>query len=336
MNSPIRPRPHRLLVSAACLALLSGATAAVGSTAARAADPVGTFAAGDVVVYRVGDGSTALSGAGAPVFLDEYSPAGALVRSVALPTTASGANKPLVSSGSGTSEGGLTLSADSDYLVATGYGAAVGATGLSSSAAATLPRTIARVDASGTVDSSTSLTDFADGNNPRSAVSNDGQEFWVGGAAGGVRYAALGASASTALVASTYKNVRQLAIAGGQLYTSADPTKASVTVATVGSGLPTTGPQPVTNLPFAAAAAPTGPYSYALLTLGTSGGAPDTLYVADNALGAIVKYGLIGGSWAQLGSVPVPSVTGLTANDDHGTVTVFATSSGSAGTSGTL
>lgn len=332
----IRPRPHRLLVSAACLALLSGATAATGAGAARAADPgaAGTFAAGDVVVYRVGDGSTALSGAGAPVFLDEYSPAGALVRSVALPTTANGANKSLVSSGSGTSEGGLTLSADGNYLVATGYGAAVGTTGLSSSAAATLPRTVARVDASGAVDTSTSLTDFADGNNPRSAVSRDGQEFWVGGAAGGVRYAPLGATTSTSVVASTYKNVRQLAIADGQLYTSADPTKAGITVATVGSGLPTTGAQPVTNLPFAAAA-PTGPYSYTLLTLG-SGSTPDTLYVADNALGAIVKYGLVNGAWTQIGSVPVPAVTGLTANDDHGTVTLYATSSGSAGTSGTL
>jgi hypothetical protein len=334
MSSPIRPRPRRLLVSAACLVLLSGATAAVGSATAQAADPGSTFTAGDVVVYRVGDGTSTLSGAGTPVFLDEYSPAGALVRSVALPTTADGANKPLVSSGSGTSEGGLTLSADSNYLVATGYDTAVGTTGLSSTAAATVPRTIARVDASGSVDTTTALTDFADGNNPRSAVSNDGQEFWVGGAAGGVRYAALGASTSTSLVASTYKNVRQLAIADGQLYTSADPTKASVTVATVGTGLPTTATQPVTNLPFAASA-PTGPYSYSLLTLG-SGSTPDTLYVADNALNAIVKYGLENGSWVQLGSAPVPSVTGLTANDNNGTVTLYATSSGSAGTAGTL
>ncbi|MFC1421046.1 Ig-like domain repeat protein [Streptacidiphilus cavernicola] len=334
MSSPIPIRPSRLLVSAACLALLAGATAAVGSTAAQAADPGSTFSAGDVVVYRVGDGTSALSGAGAPVFLDEYSPAGALVRSVALPTTASGANKSLVSSGSATSEGGLTLSADGRYLVATGYAASVGATGLSSSAAATLPRTVARVDASGTVDSSTSLTDFADGNNPRSVVSDDGQEFWVGGAAGGVRYAPLGATSSTALTASSYKNVRQLAIADGQLYTSADPSKASVTVATVGAGLPTGPTQPVTNLPFGSTA-PTGPYSYSLLTLG-QGSTPDTLYVADNALNAIVKYGLVNGSWVQLGSVAVPSVTGLTANDDDGAVTVYATSSGTAGTSGTL
>ena len=336
MNSPIRTRrPSRLLVSAACLALLSGATAAVGGGTAQAADPGGTFTAGDAVVYRVGDGTSTLSGAAVPVFLDEYSPAGALVRSVELPTTADGADKPLVASGSAASEGGLTLSADGRYLVATGYGTAVGTTGLSSSAAAALPRTIARVDAAGTVDSSTSLTDFSDGNNPRSAVSDDGQEFWVGGAAGSVRYAPLGATTSTALTASTYKNVRQLEIADGQLYTSADPSKASVTVAAVGTGLPTAPTQPVTDLPFAAGAAPTGPYSYSLLTLG-SGTTLDTLYVADNALNEIVKYGLENGSWVQLGSVAVPSVTGLTANDDNGTVTVYATSNGADGTSGTL
>ena len=236
------------IAAAAALAVLAGTSAVLGTGVAAAdtgSDAGSGFAAGDVVVYRVGDGTSALSSAGTAVFLDEYSPGGSLVRSVALPTTAAAgsSDKPVVASGTATSEGGLTLSADSRYLVATGYDAAVGATGLSSSAAATVPRTVATVDASGTVDSSTALTDFSDGNNPRSAVSDDGQEFWVGGAAGGVRYAPLGASTSTSLVASTYKNVRQLAIADGQLYTSADPSKASVTVATVGTGLPTTGTQ---------------------------------------------------------------------------------------------
>ena len=338
-----RRRAGRLLAAAiTCTALVSGLVTTVGSAAA-AADPTpaapaqstagSAFAAGNVVVYRVGDGSAALSSAGAPVFLDEYSPSGALLDSTALPTAAAGTNNPLVAGGSATSEGGLTLSADSRYLIATGYDAAPGTAGLSSSAAASVPRTIARVDADGDVDSSTALTDFADGNNPRSAVSQDGSEFWVGGAAGGVRYAALGASTSTSLVSSSYKNVRQLEIADGQLYTSADPTKASVTVAAVGTGLPTTGSQPVTNLPFTAS--PTEPYGYQLLTLG-SGSTPDTLYVADNSTGAVVKYGLSNGSWVQQGSVPVSGVTGLTANDSDGTVTLYATSSGASGTGGTL
>jgi hypothetical protein len=264
------------------------------------------------------------------VSMDEYSPSGVLLTSVELPTTSSGSNNPLVASGSASSEGGLTLSANGEYLVATGYDTAVGTSGLSSSAAATVPRTIATVDASGDVNSSTALTDFADGNNPRSAVSQDGSEFWVAGAAGGVRYATLGATTSTSLVSSTYKNQRQLEIADGRLYTSADPTKAGVTVATVGSGLPTSGTNAVTDLPFASSAsAPVEPYAYSLLTLG-SGSGPDTLYVADDSLGEVVKYGLVGGSWVQEGSVAVPDVTGLTANDasGSGTVTIYATSSG--------
>ncbi|HEV2640802.1 MAG TPA: Ig-like domain-containing protein [Actinocrinis sp.] len=314
----------------------AAAALAAGSAVALAAAPAaaaGGFSAGDVVVYRVGDGSGALSGAGAPVFLDEYSPGGALLASVPLPTTDATGRHALVASGSAGSEGGLTLSADGRYLVATGYDAALGASGLSSSAAATVPRTVARVDGTGAVDTSTALTDFADGNNPRSAVSADGSEFWVGGAAGGVRYATLGASTSTSLTSSTYKNVRQLEIVDGQLYASADPTKASLTVATVGTGLPTSGTQAVANLPFASS--PVEPYAYSLLTLG-AGSTPDTLYLADNSAGAVVKYGLSGGKWVQQGSVLVSGVTGVTANDANGVVTVYATSSGSAGTSGTL
>jgi hypothetical protein len=44
---------------------------------------------GDVVVYRVGTGSGALSSAAFPVFLNEYEPNGTLVESVALPTSTS-------------------------------------------------------------------------------------------------------------------------------------------------------------------------------------------------------------------------------------------------------
>jgi Bacterial Ig-like domain (group 3) len=325
-----RPRGRRLLAVVTAAATVAG-TVLVSGVAPAAA--VGGFSAGEVVVYRVGDGSATLSGSGAPVYLDEYSPNGTLLESVPLPTADAGAEHALVASGSAGSEGGLTLSADGRYLVATGYDTTVGTSGLSSSAAATIPRTIARVDGSGDVDTTTALTDFADGNNPRSAVSADGSEFWVGGAAGGVRYAALGASTSTSLVGSTYKNVRQLEIVDGQLYASADPTKASVTVATVGTGLPTTGTQTVTNLPFSSS--PVEPYGYSLLTLGT-GTTPDTLYVADNSEGAVVKYGLSGGKWVQQGSVLVSGITGLTANDSSGVVTVYATSSGANGTAGTL
>ncbi|SDJ09650.1 Protein of unknown function [Frankineae bacterium MT45] len=324
----------RSRIGAPAMVLLAtlGVVGVVTFNASSASASVG-FTAGNLVVYRVGTGTGALSSSGSAVALDEFSTSGASVSSVTLPSVASGANKPLVASGSANSEGMLTLSADGRYLVATGYSAAVGATGLSSSASASVPRTVARVDALGNVDTTTALTDFSDGNNPRSAISLDGSSFWVAGAASSLRYAALGATTSTALTNSTYKNLRQLQIANGQLYASADPTKASVTVASIGTGLPTSGTQTPTNIPFTTA--PTQPFGYAFVTLG-SGSASDTLYVADNGAGVVAKYTLTSGHWASSGSVAVSNVTGLAANDSNGTVSIFATASGSAGTSGSL
>jgi hypothetical protein len=81
----------------------------------------GSFHPGDIVVYRVGSGTGSLVSTGNAVFLDEFTPTGTLVQSIPLPTTASGLNKPLFASGTATSEGFLTLSADSQYLLLTGY-----------------------------------------------------------------------------------------------------------------------------------------------------------------------------------------------------------------------
>ena len=84
------------------------------------------FTAGDVVVYRVGTGTAALSSSATPVFFDEFDASGKLVQTVALPTAASGANKPLLASGSASSEGLLTLSGDGSFLLAPGYDTAPG------------------------------------------------------------------------------------------------------------------------------------------------------------------------------------------------------------------
>ena len=319
----------RRVAIALALCVMGVAFAAEGSSASASAG----FSAGDVVVYRVGTGSGSLSSAATPVFLDEYEPSGKFVESVALPTTASGSNKPLLASGSAASEGLLTLSADGNYLLASGYDTSPGTAKVAETKSSSVPRTISRVNAAGEVNTTTALTDAANENNVRSATSSDGTNIWVGGAAGGVRYTTLGSSTSTSLNEAD-KNVREVSIVGGQLYTSADPTKAgALTLATVGSGLPITAGQTISNLTFSPA--PKQPYAYSFLTLGL-GSAPDTLYVADNEAGAVVKYGLSEGKWSKEGSVAVASVTGLTANDSSGTVSIFATSSGAEGKAGTL
>jgi hypothetical protein len=229
---------------------------------------------GNLVIYRIGDGTGSLLNTGNAVFLDEYSPSGTLVQSIPLPTVTSGANRQLIARGTATSEGLLTRSADFRYLVLTGYARNLGGTG--SLAGATVPRTIGRVDAVGTVDTSTALSDFADGNNPRGAVSSNGTQLWAAGGAGGLRSTTLGATTSTQ-ISTTVTHLRQPAIFNGQLYVSPSSGSA-VRIGTVGAGLPTTTGQTITNLP----GFPTGgsPYAFALFDLNAGVPGPDALYVA--------------------------------------------------------
>src|SRR5438094_2275132 len=117
----------------------SAAAALVFASSLAIAAP---FTAGNLVIYRVGDGAAALGSGGTAVFLDEYTPTGTFVQSVAMPAT--GASGRLVASGTATTEGFLTRSQDGRYLVVPGYDAALAATVTSTTA----PRVIGRVDAS--------------------------------------------------------------------------------------------------------------------------------------------------------------------------------------------
>ena len=310
----------------AVLALSVALTGLALGTPSHAATP-STFTAGDLVVYRVGSGSSSLTGSATAVYLDEYSPSGTLVESVPMPTAASGSVNPFTDSGTAASDGELTLSPNGQYLAAAAYDAVPGTANISSTNAVT----VARVDASADVDTSTVLPSFAAGNNVRSAVTSNGTDFWVAGAASGVAHTTLGASTSTALNTSD-TNLRQLTIQGGQLYASSN--KNSLTVASVGTGLPTTAGQSVSNLPGNPDSGG-DPYSYVLFTL-SGGSHPDTLYVADSSAGKIDKYTWSGSKWSSAGSAKVSAVTGLTGTLVGGVPTLYATGSGSSGTSGTL
>ena len=293
------------------------------------------FTPGNLVVYRVGDGATTLSAAGAPVFLDEYNVSGTRIQSFPLPTTSSGSVNALVAAGNSASEGLLTRSADGRYLMFTGYKAAVGAANVGTSSSSTTPRTVARVDNSGSTDTSTALTDLSTGSNPRTVASVDGTAFWAGGGAGGVRYAALGATTSTQIESPAFGNTRQFNIFSNQLYLS---TGSSTTnrLATVGTGTPTTSGQAVTNLP----GFPTtgSPYAFFFCTL-NGGAGPDTVYVADDGgTTGIQKYCLVSGSWTLLGTITAANVRGLTASVSGTTVTLYGSTSGASAsaTGGTL
>jgi hypothetical protein len=299
----------------AALAVLGGS--AFASAAA--------ITSGNLVVYRVGDGSAALSNASTAVFLDEYTPAGVLVQSIALPTTAGTA---LTASGTASSEGLITVSPDGKYLSLTGYSAAPGTASINGTASATTPRTVGVLDTTSTTNavSYTFLTDAATGNNIRSAVTTNGTDLYVAGAAGGVRYATAGSTTSTQL-STTLTNLRQINIVGGQLYTTTSSGTA-VRLGTVGSGTPTTSGQTITNLPGFPAS--TGsPYGFFFADLdGTAG--VDTVYVADDTTttGGIQKYSLVGGSWTLNNTIVGNSIRGLTGVQTATGVTLYASGNG--------
>jgi hypothetical protein len=287
----------------------------------------GGFTLGNLVVYRVGDGAASLGSAATAVFLDEYTTAGALVQSIPMPTVVNGTQKRLTASGSATTEGFLTLSADGRYLVLTGYDAAVGTASITTSASASVNRVVGRVDAAGVLDTSTGTLAIS-GGNPRGVASDAGANFWIAGSVGGVQLATFGNSAVTP-ISTTQTNLREANIFGGQLYLSTGAGTA-YRIGAVGSGLPTTSGQTTTSLPgLPTSTGSSNGFFFADLDAGVAG--LDTLYVADDVANQLQKYSLVGGTWVSNGALPVSGARGLTATVTGTTVSLF----GTAGSSGT-
>jgi hypothetical protein len=292
------------------------------------------FTPGNLVVVRLGDGTAALSNAAQRTFLDEYTPTGSLVQSILMPTTLDGANRRLTMSGTATSEGTLTRSADGRYLTLGGYDADPGTASIAGSTTANVNRVAGRVDFSGNVDTSTAITDAFSGNNIRSVVSNDGQQFWMTGGNSGIRYIDFGGGATTQINtggATNNTNSRVVNIFNGQLYVSAAQ-GGFVGVSTVGTGLPTASGE-TTSFVF-----PTGtntsPYDYYFADA-------NTVYVADDSAGfnGIQRWVFDGSDWTRdaiynsglLEGARIRQLTGT--RDATGAVILYATTVNTGGSS---
>jgi hypothetical protein len=301
--------------------------------AAAAAAMIGTSAItnaqitpGNIVVVRMGDGVAALGSTATPAFLEEYTTGGVAVQTIPLPTAVSGANRRLTNSGSATSEGFLTLSADGQYLICAGYDAALGTVGVAGTASATVNRVIARIDLNENIDTSTALTDAYSAGNIRSATSNDGLEFWTAGSNSGARYAAALGATTTTQLSTTLTNLRVIGLYSGQLYVSS-ASGLFQGVSTVGTGTPTTSGQTITLLPGFPTA--TGPSSYEYFFADAS-----TLYVADDRIaasgGGIQKWTLSAGTWSLAYTINgAGGCRGLSGVVNGGSTTLFATTTAS-------
>lgn len=315
-------RKHIASVLAAAVTTVLAGQAMVSSAA--------PFTPGNVVLYRVGapDAAAAPGNAATAVFLDEYAPSGTLVQTIALPTTAGGANRILTANGNSTSEGMLNRSADGRYLLMTGYEAPVGTAGAS---ATTLNRVVGRVDAGGLADTSTVINYAFLGDNVRSAASTNGTDIWVAGtdsagAARGIYYTTFGSTTGTQVVPFA---TRDVAVYGGQLFGGTTANSAPGKIFQAGTGTPT-GPATATALPGTALALGGSANQFVFLDLSPTVGGLDTLYVADNTSAALSKYSLVGGVWTARGLVGTDGddysgLTAIVSDDGSGAVTLFAT-----------
>jgi len=281
-------------------------------------------ASDDVVVVRVGAGTTPLDASTAAVFLDEFASDGTAGTSIALPIAADGMNinMAFTLSGNGTTEGALAGNPDGHYLTLAGYGVAPGAP------ISNALRVVARVDAQGVIDTSTTLSNgFTTA--VRGAVTNDGNQFWItGSGSGGIWYELFGLTGGTQLVSSP-GSVRAIEIVAGQLYADSGSTGTS-NVFKVGTGLPTTtGPTTtaLTGMPTSNAS----PYGFAFFDrTGVKG--IDTVYVADDRTvangGGIQKWSWNGTTWSlakTFTSGITTGVRGLAAEVVAGKVIIYAT-----------
>jgi hypothetical protein len=249
-----------------------------------------------------------LKSSASAVFVDQIDLTGRTLRTIPLPTVTSGAQRRFVNSGQAGSEGALAMSPHGKYLTLGGYDAAPGTASIASSASATTPRVVARIDAAGNIDTTTTITDSFSGNNIRGAVTDDtGSQFWASGPSGGVRFVTLGGTTST-LISTGLTNTRTVQIFEGQLYGSSN-SGAFSNVFTVGIGVPTTPALATDIVSLPGFPKTSGPSPYAFVFIGT------TLYVADDratgspvtAGGGIQKWTLRGG----LFSLQTTFTTGL-------------------------
>ena len=313
---------------------LSFSLAGIFTTFSLFANP---FTPGDLVVVRAGDGSAPLSSVATAAFLDEYTTSGTFVQSIALPTTASGANGALTLSGSATSEGFLKLSVNGQYLTLAGYNALPGTAGVATAAPTTVNRVVGVIDMNANINTTTILTDAYNGSNIRSAITTDGTSIWTGGNAGsgngataGVRYTTLG-STTTTQINPTSSNMRVVNIFNGQLYVSSS-TGTFLGVSSVGSGEPTGAASgPISLLPGMPTSGTHSSYDFWFKD-------SSTLYVADDGAvasgGGIQKWTLSAGTWSLAytllnNGTTTTSMRGLTGTlDGSGNAVLYGTSPG--------
>lgn len=316
--------PMRLLRSS-LLAVVAG-TLALAPLASAA-----PLTAGNLVVLRVaGAGSTNAAGA----TLLEYTTAGDFVQSVTVPSA--DAATALTFRGTSTTEGILSLSGDGNYITFAGHRVAAGSTNpnnVNTAGARGVGRiSVGDFSASGLV--TTTLPGILySSDSLRSAVTNDGNQYWTSGAGnaaanGGVQY--FDGSTVTSLNGASNDNTRQLQIIDGTLYFSSGSGTPGRGIYKSSPALPTSGTPTFTR--FTPTEATKQYQNFVLADLsanfGYDGTGIDTAYATDSNAGALAKFTFDGTNWTlSATTIPLSGSVGLTGLNTGNGVQLYATQS---------
>lgn len=296
---------------------------------------------GNLVIYRVGAGTNPLANTGNNVFLDEYTTAGSLVQSIAMPATGTGTK--LISAGNSTAEGALSISPDGTWIGFSGYNSTIPAgTSISAATSTAVPRVAGLFNTTTGSYSLTVMGTWFSATSPRAAASTDGNKIWAVGGNSGVVFGTVDGSSpfvatgTTANSASIGTNIRVLGIYGNELYQSA----AAGTLPTVGllagsplvNGLPTANTL-LPNIPSQSVTPVKSRYGFTFLDTNPAVPGIDTMYTVDDSAtsGGLWKYTLdLSGTWNAAGTVQAftGALRGLTGGVDGSNVQLYMTGSG--------
>lgn len=205
-----------------------------------------TVVPGNLMVSRI-VGTT--SGA-SRLLLEEYNrtTAGAAVEFISLPTAGPSV---LTTSGTATSEGQLTRSADGQYVVVAGYAAYAGTTSLANTFSFNVNRAIGSVDVNYNYTRNVLNGTFYNAQNIRSAARN-GNNFWAAGVRNGITYFGGSSPADSVSNSLQLNNFRVIQDVGGKLFASTGNSNVTLGlrkgIYQIGTGLPTTNGQNLTPI----------------------------------------------------------------------------------------
>ena len=239
------------------------------------------FASTNLLLFRVGDGTSTLVNSTGPISLLEITRSGTVVQTINIATNS------LQVSGTATSEGQMSLSPDGSILTIAGYVPPfTGSGSLSGRTAAQAPRGYVTVNAAGTVSASTIVSNAYSTDNIRSGVTGDGSAFWFTGSSGsgsGIMAFSGGATNQIADI-----NSRVIKIYNNDLYYS---TGSAVQGIYRISGTPTSSNAAPVSVLTGVSGQGTSPYDFALSADG------NTMYVADDGIG-VQKFTFDGSAWS--------------------------------------